>query len=409
MTLNYQPELNIGTCGHVSDGKTTLVKMISGTSPMKYKTEKMRNLTIKLGYANSFLYSCSCENNNKFCYNPNSEFCKDCKQKYIKQKYISFVDCPGHHSLMTTMLNGTSVMDIVLFVIAADKKCPQQQTKEHLKALTIMNLNKVIIVQNKLDLVSRTQAIENFKQIKDFIKDTIIQDAPIIPLSAQLGINLNILCKYLINQPKIIRNISDPFKMVIIRSFNINKPNCDYKTIKGGVIGGTIISGTLKINDKIIIKPGCKINDNYVPLEAKVVSIKSDIYNIEEAIPGGLIALELTIDPFFTQADSLVGNIAEKHNTNEIINSIKLEYHLLKDQKKKIKIKKNDDILLNVFSSNVQSKVLKKYKENNKKFINIGNFNKPININKHENITLLKRINNQNLLIGYGIVLDKNI
>jgi len=89
----------------------------------------------------------------------------------LLKRHISFVDCPGHDVLMATMLNGAAVMDACLLLIAANEKCPQPQTCEHLSAIDIMNMKYLIILQNKIDLLkSKEEGLEQFDAIKRFTK-----------------------------------------------------------------------------------------------------------------------------------------------------------------------------------------------------------------------------------------------
>ena len=194
--------------------------------------------------------------------------------------------------------------------------------------------------------------------------------------------------------------------MVIVRSFDINKPNIDYNQIKGGVIGGSLIKGKLKIGDKVTIKPGIKIGKEYKKISSEIISIKSDEIFLNEAIPGGLIGVELSIDPFLTTSDKLIGNFIELEEIkHDEIKSITLEYHQLKDSHK---IKKNESLILNIYSSNIQAKISSKYKQDNKKFIKLCEFNKPVYTDKGENITILQRVDNRNHLFGFGIVQEIN-
>lgn len=404
--MEQQPDLNIGTCGHVAEGKSSLINAITGISTMRYKSEKMKNLTIKLGYANSVIYKCNCKGYESYKCNVKEKICNICNSEYITKKNISFVDCPGHESFMGTMLNGACLMDVALLVISANNTCPQAQTIEHLKALSVMNIKNIIILQNKLDLVSKEKALNNLKEIKKFIKGTIAETSPIIPISAQLGININILLKYICELKNIERNIDSSPRMVIVRSFDINKPNIEYNQIKGGVIGGSLLQGKLKKGDKISIKPGIKIGNSYKKISSEIISIKTDNIDLQEALPGGLIGIELLIDPFLASSDKLIGNFIELDDEpDKNIQSLTLEYQQLKDSNK---IKKNEDIILNIYSANIQGKISSKYKEGEQKFIKITDFNKPVYTDQGENITLLQRINNRNCLFGFGIVKEIN-
>jgi len=112
-------------------------------------------------------------------------------------RHVSFVDCPGHDILMATMLNGAAVMDGALLLIAANESCPQPQTSEHLAAIEIMRLANIIIVQNKVDLVTESMATGQYNSILEFTKNTVADGAPIVPISAQLKYNVDVVCEYI--------------------------------------------------------------------------------------------------------------------------------------------------------------------------------------------------------------------
>ena len=188
--MSRQATMNIGTIGHVAHGKTTLVRAISGIQTTKHKIEKERNITYFLGYANAKLYKCpKCPDLEAYkAYGANKEDkpkCETCGEELELLRHISFVDCPGHDILMATMLNGTSVMDSAILLIASNMPCPQPQTREHLAAVENMDLKDIIIVQNKIDLIKEESAKENYNQIKAFVKGTKAAKSPILPISAQ--------------------------------------------------------------------------------------------------------------------------------------------------------------------------------------------------------------------------------
>ena len=94
---------------------------------------------------------------------------------------------------MAVMISGASIMDGALLLIAANEDCPQAQTREHLMALEIAGIENIVVVQNKIDIVSRERAMESYMEINEFLKGTIAEDAPIIPVSAHHDVNLDIL------------------------------------------------------------------------------------------------------------------------------------------------------------------------------------------------------------------------
>lgn len=131
-----QPCVNIGMVGHVDHGKTTLVKALSGVWTDTHSEEMKRGISIRLGYADTTFRKCP------ECGLPGgytvSNKCDQCEAETEEVRTVSFVDSPGHETLMATMLSGAAIMDGAILVIAANEECPQPQTKEHLMALNII-------------------------------------------------------------------------------------------------------------------------------------------------------------------------------------------------------------------------------------------------------------------------------
>ena len=324
-----QAQVNIGLVGHVDHGKTTLTKALSGKWTDTHSEELRRGISIRLGYAEIDIYKCDkCPEPDCYGTSPN---CKCCKGKSKLLRKVSFVDAPGHETLMATMLSGASLMDGAVLVIAANEICPQPQTAEHLTALDSLGIKNIIIAQNKVDLVSEEQARENYKQIKDFIKGTSLENSPIIPLAAHYGVNIDVLIMAMeefIATPK--RDKTLPMQMYVARSFDINKPGSDVCDLKGGVIGGSLIQGELKIGDEIELSPGVKRKNNYRNIVTKVVELNAGVNKIDSALPGGLIGIETELDPFYTKSDNLSGNVAGKPGTlPPVWEKLKLEINLL--------------------------------------------------------------------------------
>ncbi len=307
------PSVNIGVVGHVDHGKTTLVYGLTESWTDRHSEEIKRGISIRLGYADATFYKCSsCEGSDAYS---TKSVCPLCGGKGTPFRSISFVDAPGHETLMATMLSGSALMDGAMLVIAANEDCPQPQTKEHLMALELVGIKNIVIVQNKIDVVSQKDARAHYDQIKAFIKGTIAANAPIIPVSAQKGINIGALVEALDQTiPEPHRDPDAPPMMLIARSFDINKPGVNWREVKGGVIGGSLIRGVLKDGDDIEIRPGRqKQVENRIrwdPIETKITSINAGSKKLAEAAPGGLLGIATKLDPALTKSDALAGQVA---------------------------------------------------------------------------------------------------
>lgn len=418
-TIMSQATINIGTIGHVAHGKSTIVRSISGIHTVKFKTERERNITIKLGYANAKIYQCdTCPRPD--CYSslrsdsPFSMSCPnpECEGTSRLIKHVSFVDCPGHDVLMATMLNGTAIMDAALLLIAANEPCPQPQTQEHLFAVEIMNIDKFVIVQNKIDLVSREQALEQKDQIDTFVKNTKAEGSPIVPAAGQFNINICAILDFIVNncqEPD--RSQENNVQMVVIRSFDVNKPGRKIDEMMGGVIGGSLICGQLKINDEIEIRPGI-ISRNGKEIECrpfftKVISLYAEENALVSAKPGGLIGVGTNLDPFFCRADKLVGQVmGKKGELPDIFVEIEIEYSFFqkisgmeKKLDRKNLLSKNEHILVNI-GSTTSGSTIKKI-ENEKMHLILV---KPACCEKGKRVSISKKFQGHWRLIGYGKV-----
>ena len=344
--ISRQATINIGTIGHVAHGKSTIVKAISGVQTVRFKNELERNITIKLGYANAKIFKCdneSCPRPRKFRSAGSSkedDFPCDrqgCTGRYRIERHVSFVDCPGHDILMATMLNGAAVMDAALLLVAANESCPQPQTSEHLAAIEIMKLKHIIILQNKIDLVKEAQARDQYSNIQKFVQGTVADSAPVIPISAQLKYNIDVICEYICNKiPIPTRDFVSPPRLIVIRSFDVNKPGCEVDDIKGGVAGGSILRGVLTVGMQIEVRPGLISKDEtgkFVcsPIFSQITSLYADQNDLQYAVPGGLIGVGTKIDPMLTRADRMVGQVlGAVGSLPDIFSEIEITYYLLR-------------------------------------------------------------------------------
>jgi len=378
--------LNIGMVGHIDHGKTTLLYRLTGKFADTHSEELKRGITIKLGYADTVI------------------------QEGNKKRYISFVDAPGHEMLMATMLSGAAIIDAAILVIAANEGI-KPQTKEHLVALQAKNIKQIIIAQNKIDLVDKEQAKKNYEEIKKFIKGTVAENSPIIPVSAQQEINIDKIKSALLDLKIPDRDTGKKPLFIIARSFDINKPGSLVKNLHGGVLGGILKQGKLKIGDTIEIKPGIskkKANQLvYETIKTKIISIHRGKYKIKEATPGGSLALETELSPELTKADSLAGCVSSlENNLPEISDKVKIKFSLFKevlgtDKHLKVEqLKTNELILLSINTSITVGQIIK-LKENEAEFF----LKIPIVPLAGENVGLARNINSHWRLIGFGEIL----
>lgn len=353
--MRLQPTVNIGLCGHVSHGKTSFIKWVTGEHTSRGDSRAVKNnITVQVGYSNAKIYRCrNCEP--PACYAGCEGSCKavppcpTCAEKQNNMSlvaHVSFVDCPGHQALMRNMISGSAVMDGVFLVIAVNDPCPMAQTAEHLIAADICGIERFVVLQNKVDLLlmkdgndpstdegrkeSRAELHENRKAIEEFIAGTSAENAPIVPASFSPArpLNVDVVLQYIatkFSQSELAQPCYRPFSLVMhcVRSFNINKPGTEVfvekagakreSTLKGGVIGGTIMNGTLRVGEDIEIRPGLIRQDaksgklTATPLRTRVVGLMTGTTRLEEASRGGLIAVATTLDPTLTRSDRMVG------------------------------------------------------------------------------------------------------
>ena len=409
MNVPVQPETNIGMIGHVDHGKTTLTKALTGEWTDRHSEEVKRGISIRLGYADAAFYKCnSCEGPN--CYT-NQPTCPSCKGECGLLRAVSFVDAPGHETLMATMLSGAAIMNGALLLVAANEPCPQPQTREHLMALSIIGVDKIIVVQNKVDLVTKEQATENQKEIRDFLKGTIAEDAPIIPISAHHNMNIDMLImaiEKVIPTPKYSKN--KPMRMHIARSFDVNAPGTNLDQLRGGVIGGSLIQGSIKVGDEVEIRPGRKVESSrgvtWEPITTTVRSLLAGSLNLEAASPGGLVAIGTGLDPSFAKSDSLVGRIAGKSGTlPPITDSLSVNTELLKrvvgvsSDLAVEALKTNEPLMLSVGTATTVGVVTSGRSDSADITLKI-----PVCAEKDQRIAISRRIAGKWRLIGYGVV-----
>ena len=329
--LPKQPEVNIGTAGHVDHGKSSLTQAITGVWTSAHSEELKRGITIKVGYADAAFYRCT--QNHGMGSSSTSPNCPIDGKKPTLHRAVSFVDAPGHESLMTYMLAGAFLMDGAILVIAANEPVPKPQTREHLQALQMLGMNKIVIAQNKIDLVTDQEATKNYELIQKFVKGTVAADAPIIPISAQQKLNIDALIEAIeqvIPTPKRDAKV-DPL-MYVVRSFDVNRPGADVQGLAGGVLGGSLTRGALSVGEEVELRPGMvdERSGKFVPVVTKVTSLQTGAGPTEKVGPGGLVAVGTHLDPTFVKGDQMVGSVIGKPGTlPETLEHVTLDVRLL--------------------------------------------------------------------------------
>jgi len=391
------PELNVGVVGHIDHGKTTLLSKLTGKFTDTHSEELKRGITIKLGYAEMTIY----EDQGKF----------NLEKKGKPLRYISFIDAPGHEMLMATMLSGAAIIDSAILVVAANEGI-KPQTREHFMALQAKKIKNIIIVQNKIDLVSKEKALENYKELKKFVKGTFAENSPIIPVSAQQGVNLDKLLEALseIEIPK--KDLDRKPIFLIARSFDINKPGTEIKNLHGGVLGGILKEGKLKVGEEIEIKPGKTVKKNnqyiYEPITTKIVSLQKGNESVKEVSPGASISIETGLDPFMTKTDSLTGSIiSTKGVLPEITSKVKIKVELFEkvfgeEEKNKVTELKTKEMLMLSVNTTITVGTIEKISKDEIEM----NLNIPIVALKGDNVGVARNINNHWRLIGFGEIVN---
>lgn len=379
-----------------------MVKALTGKLTLTHSEELKRGITIRLGYADTTVYKCT--NCGKYSVN---EKCIYCFSDAEPVRTISFIDAPGHETLMATVLTGASLMDGAILLIAANEKCPQPQTREHLTALEVVGIKKVIIVQSKIDLVTKEQALENYNQIKEFVKGSILEDAPVIPVSAQYNVNIDVLFDAVQNLiPTPDRSFKADPLMLVARSFDINRPGIKADDLVGGIIGGSVIQGEFKVGDEVEIRPGVIRKNVYSPLKTVITGLEKGKLSLEEAGAGGLLGVMTGLDPSLTKSDGLVGNVVGlPGKLPQVMDSLSLELHLLervvgaREMASVEPIKQSETLLVNIGTSRSIGNATSIKKGMIQLSLKI-----PVCANIGERVVISRQVQNRWRLVGYGII-----
>jgi selenocysteine-specific elongation factor len=240
----------VGTAGHIDHGKSTLIEALTGTHPDRLEEEKRRGITIDLGFA--FLEEGSVR--------------------------FGFVDVPGHERFVKNMLAGTSGIDLVLLVIAADEAI-KPQTREHFDICHLLGVKRGVIAVTKSDLVD-ADGIELVRlEAEEFVKGSFLENAPIVAVSAKSGAGLAELKAALLNEANKIdeKQVEHYFRLPIDRSFAVKG--------FGTVVTGTLISGQIAVGDEVELLPQQKL--------LRVRGLQSGGKSVERAHAGQRTAVNL--------------------------------------------------------------------------------------------------------------------
>jgi selenocysteine-specific elongation factor len=240
----------VGTAGHIDHGKSSLVEALTGTNPDRLEEEKRRGITLDLGFA--FLE--------------------------LDGVRLGLVDVPGHERFVRNMLAGAGGIDVVLLVIAADEGI-KPQTREHFEICRLLGIPRGIIAITKSDLVDADSLGLARMEIEEFVRESFLEGAPILPVSARSRVGLAELKNALRRtaQEAAARDATQHFRLPIDRSFAMKG--------FGTVVTGTLISGAVKVEDEVELYPARK--------RLRVRGLHSGGKQIQRAIAGQRTALNL--------------------------------------------------------------------------------------------------------------------
>jgi selenocysteine-specific elongation factor len=242
----------LGTAGHVDHGKTALIKALTGIDCDTHPEEKMRGITINLGFAHLDF--------------PNGIS-------------IGIVDVPGHKDFVNTMISGACGIDFVMLVIAADSGV-MPQTVEHLQIMQMLGIKSGLVVITKTDLADEEMLMIVEEDIKELLDDTFLHNCPIFKVSSKTVEGIKELRNHLsqLNLTSGNKSEDEVFRMFVDRIFSVSG--------FGTVVTGSVLSGRLKTEDKIFLLPGEK--------ELRVKRLEKHGKEIQEIFAGNRAAINLT-------------------------------------------------------------------------------------------------------------------
>jgi len=241
----------LGTAGHIDHGKTSLVRALTGIDTDRLKEEKVRGITIDLGFA----------------YLPLPD-----------GGVLGFVDVPGHERLVHTMIAGAASIDYALLVVAADDGV-MPQTREHLQILDLLGIRHGLVALSKVDLVDAARRAAAAREIRGALQDTALAGAEILPVSAETGEGVAALRDRLLAEAArhAPRPAAGTFRLAVDRSFSLAGV--------GTVVTGSVVGGRVRLGEEVLVLPG--------GLRARVRSLHAGNAPATEGVTGQRCALNL--------------------------------------------------------------------------------------------------------------------
>ncbi|MEC8159405.1 MAG: selenocysteine-specific translation elongation factor, partial [Pseudomonadota bacterium] len=240
----------VATAGHVDHGKTSLIKALTGVDTDTLAEEKARGLTINLGYA----------------YLPSSD-----------GRVIGFIDVPGHHRFINTMISGVSGIDRALVIIAADDG-PMPQTSEHLNVLSVLGVTDIDIVITKIDAVAPERVVEVTQRARELVDARCCDfEGKVFQVSSVTSDGIDALKTHLQSlRPKgRDQALEQGFRLSIDRRFHVSGA--------GLIVTGTASTGTVNVGDHLILQPK--------GLEVRVRELRANDVMVKSAAAGQRVAL----------------------------------------------------------------------------------------------------------------------
>ena len=306
-------------------------------------------------------------------------------------------------------------MDAALLLTAANEACPKPQTVEHLAAAEVVGVDRLVVVQNKIDMCDRATCEAHHAALRAFLDGTVGEDAPVIPLSAQFGYNLDVLLDALVALPEPDRDEAAPARMVVIRSFDVNKPGTKWDRLVGGIAGGSVTQGVFEVSQKVEIRPGLvsKAADGSLvatPLTTTVTSLQSEKNRLGAAHPGGLIGMGTGLDPALTRGDALVGQVIGAAGTlppvyKSLVVSVRLLHRVVGDaaERRVDRPRKGESLLLSVGALSVTATVAAAHKSKAKLALSLD---RPVCAAAGDTIPISRRTDNSWRLIGIATLVE---